>query len=236
MSGSSRRCPGACLAACELLTQSPNSCHQIFTPFRAAVPERTVLVSVHMHRLISIALVKLAVLVSKLLSRHWVLRRTVQQLLDVARDHKLQIILPAEAGAQVPGALPEAPAQPPTQAPAHLPEQPMATDPLPVFAAQQEVPSQPAEQPFGQPEAQFAQAVAPLGPTEVASQSHASQVRVLADGLWKPMTWQHVFKQVMKHSAVAFRGLSWPCWRLLSGIKIVSLCVGQHIPHSNIFL
>ena len=224
MSGSLGRCPGACLAACELLTQSPNSCHQIPTPFRAAVPECTVPVSVHMHRLISIALVKLAVLMSKLLSRHRVLRRTVQQLLDIARDHKLQIILPAEAGAQVRGALPEAPAQLPTQASAHLPEQPMAANPLPVSAAQQEVPSQPAAQPFGQPEAQ---AVAPLGPTEVAGQSHASQVKVLADGLWKPMT---------QHSAVAFRGLSWPCWRLLSGIKIVSLCMGRHIPHSNIFL
>lgn len=190
-------------------------------------------VSVHMHRLISIALVKLAVLMSKLLSRHRVLRRTVQQLLDIARDHKLQIILPAEAGAQVRGALPEAPAQLPTQASAHLPEQPMAANPLPVSAAQQEVPSQPAAQPFGQPEAQ---AVAPLGPTEVAGQSHASQVKVLADGLWKPMTQQHVLEQVMKHSAVAFRGLSWPCWRLLSGIKIVSLCMGRHIPHSNIFL
>ena len=162
------------------------------------------------------------------------LRRTLQQLLEIARDHKLQIILPAEAGAQVPSALPEAPAQLPTQAPAHLPEQPIPANSLPFSAAQQEFPPPPAAQPFEQtvaqqivqPEAQVAQPVAPSGPNEVAGQSTASQVRALGDGLWKPVTRQHVLKQVMEHSAVAFRELSWPCWCLLSGIKIHFLVHG----------
>ena len=100
------------------------------------------------------------------------LRRTLQQLLEIARDHKLQIILPAEAGAQVPSALPKAPAQLPTQVPAHLPEQPIPANLLPFSAAQQEVPSQPAAQPLEQtvaqqivqPETEFAQPVAPSAP------------------------------------------------------------------------